>query len=322
MEGLPLDIEMETPLVSVLIVTWNRKDDTLDAIRSVYEQTYPYFETVVVDNGSIDGTPNAVRAAFPEVKLVLLDRNIGISAGRNAGIAVARGCIILCLDSDACLGHDSLTNLVARFQAEPSIAVINSKIVNAHTMEIDGGSGWVYSEKQKASQDQEFLSWSFSEGGAAIRKEVFDKVGLFWDKLFFGSEGQELSLRVLDAGYKILYYPKSIVYHHASSQQRVGSKERETQFLKNNLYIYIVHYPWWILFWYLPLRTSAVLLRSVRRGYLLHILGALGDVARELPSLLKQRHPIRNKTARLYLKLQREHGPLSWNLISWLKHKT
>ena len=312
---------MDTPLVSVLIVTWNRKKDVLETVESVYEQAYRKFEIIVVDNGSDDGTIAALRLSQPDVKVVALDRNIGISAGRNAGIRIARGEIIFCLDSDASLHHDALTNLVHRFQADLDIGVINSKIVNAYTKELDGGPGWAYSEEQKANQDVEFLSWSFSEGGAAIRKRVFDQVGLFWELLFFGCEGQELSLRVWDAGYKVLYYPESIVYHRASSQQRVAGKDRDSLFFKNNLYIYIARYPFWLLILIGPLKIGAVMLRGLRRGYLLEVLKTLSEVVRAIPLLLKHRRPIRNQTAFLYLKLQRQQGPLSWGLSSWLKHK-
>ena len=312
---------MKLPLVSVLIVTWNRKDDVLETIRSIYDQDYRSFEIVVVDNGSKDGTVEAVRQAYPEVRLVALDRNVGISAGRNAGIAAARGDIIFCLDSDAGLGHDTLTNLVCKFQAEPEVGIINSKIVNAYTKKLDGGPGWAYAEKQKASQDLEFLSWNFSEGGAAIRKEVFDQVGLFWEFLFFGCEGQEFSLRAWDAGYKVLYYPQAIVYHRASPQARVVGDERDPLFFRNSLYIYLVRYPWWMAIWYVPLKTAVALIRSARRGYLRQILRALLDVLRQLPTLWKQRRPISNRTAYLQLKLQRQHGPLSWDLVSWFKHK-
>lgn len=312
---------MDTPLVSVLIVTWNRKKDVLETVESVYEQAYRKFEIIVVDNGSDDGTITALRLSQPDVKVVALDRNIGISAGRNAGIRIARGEIIFCLDSDASLHHDALTNLVHRFQADLDIGVINSKIVNAYTKELDGGPGWAYSEEQKANQDVEFLSWSFSEGGAAIRKQVFDRVGLFWELLFFGCEGQELSLRVWDAGYKVLYYPESIVYHRASSQQRVAGKDRDSLFFKNNLYIYIARYPFWLLILIGPLKIGAVMLRGLRRGYLLEVLKTLSEVVRAIPLLLKHRRPIQNQTAFLYLKLQRQQGPLSWGLSSWLKHK-
>lgn len=312
---------MMLPLVSVLIVTWNRKDDVLETIRSIYDQDYRSFEIVMVDNGSKDGTVEAIRHAYPEVRLVALDRNVGVSAGRNAGIAAVRGDIIFCLDSDASVDRDTLTNLVQKFNAEPQVGIINSKIVNASTKQLDCGPGWVYAEKHRVNQDMEFLSWSFSEGGAAIRKEVFDQVGLFWELLFFGCEGQEFSLRAWDAGYKVLYYPKAIVYHRASPQARVVGDERDPLFFRNSLYIYLVRYPWWMMIWYVPLKTAVALVRSARRGYLRQILRALFDVLRQLPALWRQRRPISNRTAHLQLKLQRQHGPLSWDLVSWFKYK-
>lgn len=316
-----LEVEMELPLVSVVVVTWNRKEDVLEAVQSVYDQAYRNFEIVIVDNGSTDGTLEAIRQAFPAVRLVALDRNTGISSGRNAGIAAARGDIIFCLDSDASPGHDTVTNLVRKFQAEPEVGVINTKVVNAYTKELDGGLGWVYAEKQKANQDSEFLSCTFTEGGAAIRKEVFDQVGLFWELLFFGCEGQEFSLRVWDAGYKILYYPEAIVYHRVSPQMRISGAERDCLFIRNTLYIYLVRYPWWMLIWFVPLKTGTALVRGARRGYLRQVLRALLDVLRQLPALWKQRRPISNRTAHLQLRLQRQHGPLSWDLMSWFKYK-
>ena len=320
-----LEKEMEqkrdTPHISVLIVTWNRKKDILETVHSVYEQAYKDFEIIIVDNGSVDGTVDTLAASYPDVKLVALPQNLGVSSGRNAGIAIAKGEIIFCLDSDASLGQDSLLELTKKFQAEPDIGVINSKIVSAHTGVIDGGPGWAYSERQKEHQDQEFLSWSFSEGGAAIRKEVFNKVGLFWDVLFFGCEGQEFSLRVWDAGYKVLYFPRSIVYHRASPEKRMEGKERECQFLKNNLSIYITRYPLWLLFLMGPLKIGAIVVRSIRRGYLKDVLRTLAEVAKSVPRLSKLRKPIRNDTALLYLKLLRQQGPLSWNLFSWIKSK-
>lgn len=313
--------DMDAPLVSILIITWNRKKDILETIRSIYEQDYINYEIIVVDNGSTDGTVEALAASFPDVKLVVLPQNLGVSSGRNAGIVIARGDIVFCLDSDASLGRCSLKELVKKFQAEPRVGVINSRIVNACTGLLDGGPGWSYSEKQKKLQEQEFPSWSFSEGGAAIRKRVFEKVGLFWDFLFFGCEGQEFSLRVWDSGYKVLYFPRSVVYHRASPEKRIEGKERECQFLKNNLSIYIIRYPLWLLFLIAPLKVSAVMIRSVKRGYFEDVLRTLWEVGKSLPFLLDHRKPIRNETAWLYLKLLLQQGPLSWDIASWMKNK-
>ncbi len=313
---------MDPALVTILIITWNRKKDVLETVHSVYDQAYQNFEIVVVDNGSNDGTADALRQAYPGVKIVRLDRNTGVSVGRNVGIAIAQGEVIFCLDSDASLGRDTLHALMRRLHDEPAIGVINSKIVNAYTNALDGGPGWVYSTRQMTQQDQEFLSFSFSEGGAAIRKEVFDRVGLFWEFLFFGGEGQEFSLRVLDAGYRILYYPEAIVYHRSSPDARCNERDRDCSNFRNTLCIYFVRYPWWMFLFLAPLRLGAVILRGARRGYLLQVLVALFDFIRHLPFLWTQRRPIRTDTAFSYLKLLREQGPLSWNLSAWLQYKT
>ena len=100
---------MEMPLVSVLIITWNRRDDVLAAVGSVCDQAYRNYEVIVVDNGSTDGTADALQQAYPAVTVVHLDRNTGVAEGRNAGITVAKGEIVFILDSDASLDREKIT---------------------------------------------------------------------------------------------------------------------------------------------------------------------------------------------------------------------
>jgi GT2 family glycosyltransferase len=313
---------MEKPLVSVVIVTRNRRKDVLTAVQSVYDQPYANVEVVVVDNGSSDGTVEALAAAYPATTIIALERNLGASGGRNPGIAAARGRIIMILDSDASLDTDALDKVVDKFQAAPDVGVLACKVVNATTRQLDRHAGWIYTERDKVDQNREFLSYSFSEGGCAFRKEVFEHAGVFSDLLFFGREGEELSLRIWDAGYRILYYPSALVYHRVSPQEQIIGGRRAYYDLRNALFVYLLRYPWWLFLIIAPLRVGAALLRAVRRGQLGHAWQALHDVMRQLPLLLRQRHPIRHETARLYLRLLREHGPLHWDLASWLRHKT
>ena len=309
-------------LVSVIIITWNRKEDVLETVKSVYEQDYSNFEIIVVDNGSDDGTVDAITKTCPDVRLIPFTYNKGVSHARNAGISIARGEIMLFLDSDASPARDAVVNIVKKMKAEPQIGVINSKIVNAYTGKIDNIAGWVYSENDKASQDMEFLSFSFSEGGCVIRKEVFDKIGLFWERLFFGYEGMEFSLRVLDAGYDILYYPSSLIYHRASPHSRIKGGDRDKLLFQSCLLVYLLRYPWWMFIIFMPLKSGATFLRSVRRGYFFQILGGMKEFILQSPSVIRERKPIQNKTALKYLELQRQHGSLKWDLITWIKYKT
>jgi len=311
----------DSDFISVLIVTWNRKDDLLRAVRSVFLQDYRNYEVIVVDNGSSDGTVDALTSAYPTVKIIKLDENRGVSAGRNMGIAASSGEIIFCLDSDATLGRGTLAAVAHRFAIDLEAGIINSRILDPDTDQLTRGPGWVYSERQRSRQNEVFPSWSFSEGGAAIRREVFDTAGLFWEKLRFGSEGQDLGLRAWEAGFGTVYDPCSVVYHKESQYSRVGGALRERLFLEGALSIYIVRYPWWMLMVLAPLKMAAVTIRALRHGYFRSVISAISGVALTLPDLLRERKAISLQTAIHYLWLQRQQGPLSWGLRSWLKHK-
>ena len=76
----------ENPLVFIVILTWNGKDDTLECLRSIRTVTYHNFKTLVVDNASHDGTGKAVSDEFPDVDYILNENNLRFSGGNNVGI--------------------------------------------------------------------------------------------------------------------------------------------------------------------------------------------------------------------------------------------
>ena len=311
---------MSLPLVSFVIVTWNRKDDIMETIKSIHAQSYQNYEIVVVDNASTDGTVEVLAEDHPEVKTVALDWNSGPTTGRNIGVDNSAGEITFFIDSDASIGQDTVARIVQKFMDIPDLGGIACKVVNAYTKELDNTAGWIFSQNVIDRQNIEFYSYSFSECGCAFRKKVFNDAGQFWDKLFFGREGEELSIRIWDSGYKILYSPKSIVYHRVSPSKRIDGGDREYFNLRNCLYIYFVRYPWWMLLRILPLKVGISLLRGIRHNELREVLRAVRDFIKQIPYLWTQRAPIAPATATIYMELQRDHGQLSWNVSSWLKH--
>ncbi len=103
------------PLVSVVIPTYNRAQMVSEAVRSVLEQTFGDLEVIVVDDGSTDGTREALKPHADKIRY-LRQENSGVSAARNRGIAEARGSLIAFLDSDDLWLPAKLKNQVLFFQ--------------------------------------------------------------------------------------------------------------------------------------------------------------------------------------------------------------
>jgi len=143
--------------------------------------------------------------------------------------------------------------------------------------------------------------------------------------LFFGREGEELSLRLWDKGYKIIYCPDALVYHREVlgqiAETRIRGGKREYYDFRNSLFIFAAHYPSWLIWKIMPLRVGVAFVRSLKRRTFGSFLKAVKDFFKELPTLRKIRKPISHDTAKLYVSLMQEHGSLRWTLKEWIKHK-
>src|SRR5690349_2452680 len=104
------------PRIAVLVLNWNGRDDTLQCLESLSKVDYPNFDVIVVDNGSIDDSVQAIRASFPSLLLIENGANLGYAEGNNAGMRVAleRGAdFILLLNNDTVVDGDLLKELAA-----------------------------------------------------------------------------------------------------------------------------------------------------------------------------------------------------------------
>jgi N-acetylglucosaminyl-diphospho-decaprenol L-rhamnosyltransferase len=128
----PEAAESSAPDLSVVIVTWNVRDlalSCLQAIRSGSGQLV--VEPIVVDNGSTDGTVEAIREAFPEVLLTAGLTNIGFARATNQGISIANGRHVLLLNPDAMVGPGVLERMVALADAHPDYGIVGPQLVGA-----------------------------------------------------------------------------------------------------------------------------------------------------------------------------------------------
>src|SRR6266513_108436 len=98
------------PEVSIVIVSFNTRDITKQCLASIFEFTKGVvFEIIVVDNGSVDGSPEIIEAEFPSVRMIRNDRNTGFAAAQNRGMLATSGAYILVLNSDIVFTADSIT---------------------------------------------------------------------------------------------------------------------------------------------------------------------------------------------------------------------
>ena len=204
-------MKQELPLVTINIVTRNRKEALDNAIRSAYAQTYRSIEVVVVDNASCDGSADKVEANWPQVRLIRIHRNIGCQPGRNIGMKNSNGKYIFNLDDDGALEPHAIERIVERFESEPEVAVIAAAIEPMRKER----SALV---KQLRLTSERYMG-CFPGGASAIRKSVLDNAGYF-PEYPLGHAEADLALRIIDKGHEILYLPNVIMYHDVSEVER------------------------------------------------------------------------------------------------------
>lgn len=224
--------------VDVIILSWNRPDDTLAAIASAAAQEGVQRRVLIVDQGS---APENLRqledylTGIPGARLQKLGRNAGVAGGRNIAAAMGEAPYIVALDSDAVFAdHHALARAVAHLDAHPELAAIGFRIDNYYTGANDATS-WDY--PPGCRPDQGFAATRFVGAGHALRRSVFEAVGAYDERLFFCGEEVDLSYRMLDAGYRIAYVPEVGIRHKVAAEHRVQwGSGRYYYTVRNSLY--------------------------------------------------------------------------------------
>jgi GT2 family glycosyltransferase len=262
--------------VSVVVVSWNRRDDLRRCLGSIRKAGGPDVEVVVVDNGSTDGSREMLEADRG-VRLVVVPENIGPAAARNRGIATARGDYILLLDSDAAVTRRAIGAMTARLDEDPGVGVVGGRIVSGYNRRLDQ---WVYTQEPRTHERSAFDTYSFSAAGAMIRASALREAGPFWGELFIYNEEVELSIRVLRMGYRIVYCPEARILHFPSESGRVPGKGYWYFQIRNWIWICYRHYPAYWRSRTIAVYSTAYLCKSLRAGALRPCLAGIVDGVR------------------------------------------
>ncbi len=217
--------------VQVQILNWNRGEDTCACIRSVLEQEGPRPCVVVVDNGSVDGSPERIIAQFPDVELLRASVNEGFSGGHNRafrhGLEKGRRLFVL-VNNDAVLAEGALQALVAAAEENPSRGVLGAWVLQdsreprleTRGVRLSPRTGrMVHLGFGKRPQDHAALEDVAAVSGCAmlVRREVLARVGLFNEEYFAYFEDLDLCVRAARAGYRVASVPSARVVHRGKA---------------------------------------------------------------------------------------------------------
>lgn len=223
------------PLISIQILNWNRAEESIRAIESAINQTYPNIEIVFVDNGSSDDSVSMVKRIYPDVKVVELYENFGCPGGRNRGIQYCQGEFIFYLDNDGVLHKDAVSR------------AYSSIIENENNVVV---TGIVYDFESEAEVDTSIKSisnkkynYSNFQGGICMhRKSMYNVVGKYPDHFMYGGEEWYLSAKIIDENYRIIKDETVILWHKKSDIARNREKELMNSFF-NKLFCVVNLYP-------------------------------------------------------------------------------
>lgn len=284
--------EKKLLIVSISILTYNRARILEKLLFSLNEIEYPELEIIVVDNNSSDFTQPMVRRNFPNVIYHKMGENLGV-AGRNAGISRATGDIIITLDDDV-IGIDdhAIKELINIFQEQTMTGAVCFKITDPGTSDV---VNWCHHYNIEEFSEREFITNEITEGAVAFRRSVLQRSGLYPDNFFISHEGPDLACRIMNGGFNVVFSPKINVEHFHSQSGR-SSWRRYYYDTRNQFWFVARNYPASWSLQYLFIGVGAMLLYSIRDGYLRYWLKGVYDGIKGYPEHLKARTIISSRT--------------------------
>jgi GT2 family glycosyltransferase len=302
---------MSSPLVSIILVTWNSAGYLSRCLASLSRQSFKDFETIIIDNGSQDGALEGIQAKYPSLNLriELLGTNQGFARANNIGAHLACGKWLALLNTDAFPEADWLENLVRATKEYPQYTCFSSRQLQANNPDFLDGAGDAYHVSG--------LAWKWYLGYPADRyglerREVFSACGAaalylresfldingFDEDLFSYLEDVDLGFRLRLRGNRCLYVADAVVHHIGSASLGVASDFALYHYHRNLIWSFVQNMPtglfWRYLFAHLAANFIYVANYTLRgRGKVL--CKAKMDALRGLSKAMRKRREIQSQ---------------------------
>ena len=243
-------LDMRTPLVTVVILNWNGKEYLAPCLESVLGQSYPRFRTVVVDNGSRDGSVQLIEKKYSDsLTLIRNEKNLGFAEGNNRAIdyALDKGTDYICLlNNDAVVDRGFLLPLIRAAESDGRIGILGPRVYFHHRprriwsegIRVNSRTGRVVTPLYRRSDREAgnaVREWDAVSGAALlIKKKVIEKTGRLEADYFVYYEDVDWCVRARRNGFRVITVPSSRVRHRVSSSLRGGTSPVTMYYLVRN----------------------------------------------------------------------------------------
>ena len=217
--------------VNIFVLNWNGKDLTLDCLNSLKKITYPNTHVIVIDNGSTDGSVDAISNQFYDYEIIELEENLGFSQGNNAGFKLVKrkADYTIFLNNDTIVDANFVEPLINEMEVNSSIKQSAPKIYYADQRDLIWFAGGKISlwngyirhigiRKKDSILFSKLSEIDYATGCCVcMRTEDFESIGMFDESFFMYGEDVDLSVRFRKQGGQIFFVPESIIWHKVSS---------------------------------------------------------------------------------------------------------
>lgn len=239
--------------ISVIVLTWNGRAYVAGCLEALLAQDYPAFEVLVVDNGSIDGTPDLVAERFPSVQLIRNLRNLGFAAGNNIGLRAATGEILVLVNQDT-EAHPGFLKALARAFADPTVGLAGCKLLYPDGT-IQHAGGFLYGPRGETEHigrgapddgrceepaEPEFVT----AAAVGISRACLARIGPL-DEGFAPAyyEDVDWCYRARAAGFLVAYMPEAVLTHYESVTADRSSQRHKMNLNHGRIRFVLKHWP-------------------------------------------------------------------------------
>jgi GT2 family glycosyltransferase len=268
------------PTLSIVIVNYNGQKHLENCLESLTSSPPAIaHDIIVVDNASVDGSVEAVRAHWPGITLIEQPSNVGFSAGNNAGIRASAGTLILLLNNDTIVPTGAIDALIAQLLAHPDAAVAGPRLVD-ETGRVEVSFGRMISplnevrqkltmklhdlgvtrSVERSTRRKRYVDW-VSGACLLVRRADAEQAGLLDERYFLYTEDVDFCAAVRAQGRRVLFTPAAEIVHLRGRSRSTAPKAANAAYRHSQIAFYDKHHPRWTPLLRLYLRLKGQLPR-------------------------------------------------------------